>query len=174
LNRTDNYYNKMQLYSLVFLRVLIGWHFLYEGLVKVTNPNWSSAGFLSSSKGFMSDFFIGIALNPSLLWISDFLNMWLLTIIGFCLILGLFEKYAIIPGLFLLALYYLATPPFIGLQYNIPFEGSYLIVNKTLIEFSAMLVLFFFPTSRILGFDRLIYFKQISYKRENQELVSDR
>lgn len=31
-----------QWYALVLLRVLIGWHFLYEGYVKVINPNWSS------------------------------------------------------------------------------------------------------------------------------------
>jgi thiosulfate dehydrogenase (quinone) large subunit len=157
LNRRYTNYSNWQLASLVMMRVLIGWHFLYEGLVKLANPNWSSAGFLSSSKGFMSDFFIGIALNPTLLWISDFLNMWILTIVGICLMLGLFSRYALIPGIFLMVLYYFATPPFIGLHYNVPFEGNYLIVNKTLIELSAMLVLFVFPTGRILGLDRLIF-----------------
>ena len=44
-------YTTMQLFWLVALRVLIGWHFLYEGLVKVVNPNWSSAGYLMDSQG---------------------------------------------------------------------------------------------------------------------------
>ena len=30
--------NQYQLYGLVTLRVLIGWHFLYEGISKVINP----------------------------------------------------------------------------------------------------------------------------------------
>ena len=31
---------------LVLLRVAIGWHFLYEGVVKILNPGWTAAGFL--------------------------------------------------------------------------------------------------------------------------------
>ena len=38
--------NKCQLYGLVTLRVLIGWHFLYEGVSKLINPYWSSAAYL--------------------------------------------------------------------------------------------------------------------------------
>ena len=30
--------NNYQLYGLVALRVLIGWHFLYEGIAKLINP----------------------------------------------------------------------------------------------------------------------------------------
>ena len=50
-------YSGWQTGVLVVLRVLIGWHFLYEGLVKLMNPYWSSAGYLVESKGFLSDFF---------------------------------------------------------------------------------------------------------------------
>ena len=42
--------NQYQLYGLVTLRVLIGWHFLYEGISKVINPYWSSAAYLLDSK----------------------------------------------------------------------------------------------------------------------------
>ncbi|WP_262487011.1 hypothetical protein [Geofilum rubicundum] len=31
-----------QLTLLVITRVLIGWHFLYEGVSKIANPNWSA------------------------------------------------------------------------------------------------------------------------------------
>ena len=37
-------YTKWQLTVLVVLRILIGWHLLYEGIAKLLNPNWSSAG----------------------------------------------------------------------------------------------------------------------------------
>ena len=36
---------------LVLLRVTIGWHFLYAGLDKLTNPDFTSAAFLGQSKG---------------------------------------------------------------------------------------------------------------------------
>ena len=36
-------------------------------------------------------------------------------------------------------------------------EGSYLIVNKILVELGAMLVVIGFPTAHQVGLDRLIY-----------------
>ena len=39
-------YTSWQTAILVVLRVFIGWHFLYEGLVKLLNPYWSAAGYL--------------------------------------------------------------------------------------------------------------------------------
>ena len=44
---------------LVTLRTLIGWHFLYEGLAKLANPDWSSAAFLLDSKEPQWDQFQG-------------------------------------------------------------------------------------------------------------------
>lgn len=40
---------------LVVLRVTIGWHFLYQGLWKLDNPDFTSAGFLSQAKGPLAD-----------------------------------------------------------------------------------------------------------------------
>jgi thiosulfate dehydrogenase [quinone] large subunit len=37
--------------AVVVLRVLIGWHFLYEGVSKLTTPGWSAAGYLLQSRG---------------------------------------------------------------------------------------------------------------------------
>ena len=42
--------NNSQLYGLVILRVIVGWHILYEGVAKLINPYWSSAAFLLDSK----------------------------------------------------------------------------------------------------------------------------
>ncbi len=139
---------------LVTLRTLIGWHFLYEGLVKLTNPDWSSAAYLLDSKGFMSGFFHSLTYKPSLLHTVDFLNEWGLVLIGLGLILGLFTRISVFSGIVLLALYYLSHPPFPGLVFSVPSEGSYMIVNKTLIELSALLVLYVFPTR--IGLDALL------------------
>ena len=147
----------LQKYLLVTLRILIGWQFLYEGLVKLVNPNWSSASYLLDSKGFMKDMFFGLANNPDLLKVIDFLNVWGLILIGLALILGVFSRIAMISGMVMLAIYYLSHPPFGALKYAAPIEGSYLFVNKTLIELIALGVLFVFPTSREFGLDRFIF-----------------
>ena len=39
-------YNQYQLVSLSLLRLLIGWHLLYEGMAKLSNANWTSAAYL--------------------------------------------------------------------------------------------------------------------------------
>lgn len=151
-------YSFPQKFWLVALRIAIGWHFLYEGLAKITNANWSSAGYLLDSEGFLKDFFINtLAGNPNMLQVIDFLNIWGLILIGLGLILGSFERIATISGILLLALYYLSHPPFVGLKYAVPSEGSYLVVNKILIEMIALAVVFVFPTNREFGLDRFIF-----------------
>ena len=139
---------------LVTLRTLIGWHFLYEGVAKLSNPDWSAAGYLLDSQGFMSGFFHSLAYKPSLLQTVDFLNEWGLVLIGLGLILGLFTRLSVFAGIVLLALYYLSHPPFPGMTFAVPSEGSYLIVSKTLIELAALLVLYVFPTR--IGLDAVL------------------
>lgn len=147
-------YNNIQLTAIVILRVLIGWHFLYEGIIKIMNPNWSSAPYLNNSKWIFSDIFNFIVNNQLLLGIVDFLNMWGLTIIGLFLILGLFTRSSSYAGIALLLFYYFSMPPFIGIDYTgVPLEGNYLIVNKNLIEASALFVVGIIRNSDFIGLD---------------------
>jgi len=145
---------KYQKLTLVALRLAIGWHFLYEGLVKLANPNWSSAGYLLDSGGFLKTFFYNLAANPDMLKIVDLLNIWGLVLIGLGLILGAFTRVAIISGIVLMVFYYLSHPPFVGLKYAVPSDGSYLVVNKMMIEALALGVLLVFPTWQEWGLDR--------------------
>lgn len=156
MNNNKYEYSNMQTFWLVTLRVMIGWHFLYEGLSKVTNPNWSSVGYLMDSEGMFKGFFTQLASNPDVLSVVDFLNIWGLIAIGAGLILGLFTRIASWSGILLLTMYYLSHPPFIGFNYALPMEGSYLVVNKILIELVALVVLLVFPTGKIIGIDSLI------------------
>jgi|TARA_Y100001949_G_scaffold110615_1_gene93554 thiosulfate dehydrogenase [quinone] large subunit len=154
-NPSGNYkYVGSQLNGLVLLRVLIGWHFLYEGVSKLINPYWSSAAYLLDSKWIFSSLAKTIVSNPTLLGISDFVNMWGLTLVGATLILGLFSRYSALVGMGFVLLYYLFAPPFLGLEYSRPGEGSYIIVNKNLIEACALWVLYAFPTGHVIGLDR--------------------
>jgi len=156
----DTDYSKWQLWSLVILRVVIGWHFLYEGIVKLLNPNWSSLGYLMDSKGLFEGVFHSIAGNPALLNVMDSINMWGLILIGAGLIVGLFTRIASIGGIVLLAFYYLSHPAIIGVNYAMPTEGSYLWVNKNLIELLTLWVIVLFPTWKTIGMDRFLFNKK--------------
>lgn len=160
-------YSRLQLISLTVLRVLVGWHLLYEGVSKLINPYWSSAAYLLDSKWLLSGVAETIVANPTLLSISDNVNMWGLTLIGTLLLLGLFTKHAAVAGAILVLLYYLFAPPFLGLEYSKPAEGSYLIVNKNLIEACTLWVLYVLPTSHIIGLDR--FFKVTRKLGDNDE-----
>ena len=152
----NDLYSGSQLFGLVILRILIGWHFLYEGISKLVNPYWSSAAYLLDSKWIFSSLAERIVANPTLLEFTDSVNMWGLTIVGLSLLLGFMSRYGAIAGLVFILLYYIFAPPFIGLEYSKPGEGSYIIVNKNLIEACALYVLYLFPTSQLIGLDRLI------------------
>jgi thiosulfate dehydrogenase [quinone] large subunit len=150
-------YGGAPLTALVVLRMLIGWHFLYEGLVKFLNPYWTSALFLSESQGPFSGFFTWLVTDTSRLAGVDFLVKWGLVLIGLGLIAGVLTRIATCAGILLLLMFYLCNPPLPGLSYSVPMEGAYLIVNRTLIEAAALAVLWYFPTGQIIGLDRLIF-----------------
>lgn len=158
-------YSGWQTTVLVVLRLLIGWHFLYEGVAKLLNPYWTSAGYLAESQWWFSGWFIDLAANPTALAVADFLNAWGLVLIGLALMLGCFTKVAAIAGAVLLLLYYVAAPPFVGHTYSMPAEGSYIVVNKVLIELAALLVVLVFPTSKVFGVDRWIPWSHPEIKR---------
>jgi thiosulfate dehydrogenase [quinone] large subunit len=149
-------YSTWQTIALVALRILIGWHFLYEGAIKLFDPEWSSSWYLLDSQGLFSGFFYSLTFNQTLLRIVDLINIWTLILIGLGLILGFFTRLSIISGIILLSLYYLSHPPLPAFEYLLPFEGHYLIVDKNLIEIFAMVIILVFPAGHIIGIDRLI------------------
>jgi len=151
--RAEPRYGAFQLTSLVALRLLVGWHFLYEGVAKITNPYWTSAGYLQDSEGWFSGWFVDLSSDPGVLTVVDYLNQWGLLLVGLALVLGVLVRTASWAGFVLLVLYYLAAPPFPGLEYATPTEGSYLIVNKILVEAAAFLVILAFPTAHLFGLD---------------------
>jgi thiosulfate dehydrogenase [quinone] large subunit len=152
-------YTNLQVTALVALRILIGWHFLYEGLAKLFNPYWTSAGYLAESQWWFQGFFLSLATSPTALAVVDVLNSWGLVLIGLGLMLGCLTRSATVAGMVLLLLYYIAAPPFVGYEYTLPAEGSYLIVNKVLIELVAVSVLLAFPTGSLFGLDKVIPWK---------------
>jgi thiosulfate dehydrogenase [quinone] large subunit len=143
--------------SITVLRVVVGWHFLYEGIAKLTSPSWSAAGYLKQARGPFAELFKWLASQPNLLANTDFITMWGLTLVGAFLILGLFTRLASLGGIAFILLFYLCNPPFVGYFYSIPTEGSYLIVNKNLVELCALAVILVTGSGRFAGLDRILH-----------------
>ena len=98
-----------------------------------------------------------MAADPGVLSTVNQLNMWGLTAIGLGLVLGCFTRLASAAGILVILLFYLCNPPFVGYFYSVPTEGSYLIVNKNLVELAALVVVLVTGSGRVAGLDRLIH-----------------
>ena len=149
--------SRVQMATIVVLRVFIGWHFLYEGIAKLTKPSWSAAGYLLQSRGALSGLFRWMAGDANVLEVVNQLNMWGLTCIGLGLVLGCLTRLASAAGILVILLFYLCTPPFVGYFYSVPMEGSYLIVNKNLVELAALAVVLVTDSGRVAGLDRILH-----------------
>jgi len=156
-------YTMIQTVGLTILRVMIGWHFLYEGLIKLSTPAWSAKSYLLASVGPFSPLFKSLAASETMLQISDLLNMWGLILIGLGLFLGLCTRISAFSGLLLLAFYYLSYPPFADFALTGFVEGNYWVVNRNLIEMGALFVLLIFPSGHLTGLDRLLYSRKNVY-----------
>ncbi|MBI4165774.1 MAG: DoxX family membrane protein [Acidobacteria bacterium] len=141
---------------LLALRLLVGWHLLYEGLAKLLTPGWTSAPYLMLSRGVFPSFFHFLGSSPSLLRAVDFANIWGLILIGLALMLGCLTRFASASGIILLALYYMAQPPWIRMDYRVPLEGHYLVVDKNMVEMFTLLVFLILPSSVLWGLDRFL------------------
>lgn len=85
----------------------------------------------------------------------NFRTMWGLTILGFLLITGLFTRISALGGAALLLLFYLAMPPWPGVQ-ELPSIEHNLIVNKVLVEMLALLAIAAMPSGRWFGLDAIV------------------
>lgn len=145
---------------LVTLRTLIGWHFFYEGYVKLLHPAWtrdgqplppwSSAGYLKAATGPLAPAFHAIA-EAHWLGVFDVTVAVLLILIGTSLLLGLFTRSGCTGALAMLSIFYLSSIPLGAAEAHA--EGSYLIVNKNLIELVSVMLVFVFRTGEIAGLD---------------------
>ena len=143
--------------AITVLRVVVGWHFLYEGVAKLTSASWSAAGYMKVSRGPFAAVFHWIASQPQLLDKANLITMYGLTIVGVLLILGLFTRVA---GhrrhRASSCCSTSATRRLSGYFYSIPSEGSYLIVNKNLVEVCALAVILLTRSGLFAGLDRIV------------------
>lgn len=164
MNSSGTRLSPFQQTALVLLRILIGWHFLYEGYYKLVLPawtsngaplaRWTSEGYVRAASGPFAKLFqrmIDAGWTP---WLDNAVKFGLL-LVGLSLLLGLITRTGCWGALFLLTMFYLSGIPVSG-AHQAGAEGAYLIVNKTLIEAAAVCALLAFDTGRVAGLDMLL------------------
>ena len=128
----------MRGFSLVALRTIVSCHFADAGYFLFIIAHWEQGGAGRAWRIHAIDLLVPIGL----------------LLVGLSLMLGLFTQTACAGAIAFLALFYLSQPPLAGIpQPNA--EGSYLLVNKNLIELGAVFVVLAFRTGAIAGLDRL-------------------
>ncbi len=163
MNQNASTLSTLQQTALVLLRTLIGWHFAYEGYFKLLHPAWSRAGtplerfsslgYLQHATGPLTNLFHWMARPEWIPYIDTGVAVALL-VAGLMLMLGLFTQIGCLVAIGLLSLFYVSAIPLDGLPQPRA-EGTYLIVNKNLIEAAAVGVVMAFRTGRVAGLDAL-------------------
>lgn len=177
---SDTKHTSIQQIALIALRTVVGWHFLYEAYYKIWSPAWSqagtplarwtSAGYLRGASGPLAGLFQRMINAGWTNWIDRSVKIGLL-LIGLSLILGLLTRIGAWGALFFLSLFYFLYVPLAGVPQP-GNEGTYLIVNKTLIEAAAVVVLLAFKTGNIAGLDLLLRRREKPSKQQINEAVS--
>jgi thiosulfate dehydrogenase [quinone] large subunit len=153
-----------QQFSLIVLRTVVGWHFAYEGFYKMMLPGWSpggqivpawsAQGYLRGATGPFASMFNSVASHAGTMHAVDIIVPLGLLVVGLSLMLGLLTQLGCAGAMAFLAMFYLSQPPFTGMPQS-GAEGTYLFVNKNLIEFVAVVTIMAFRTGAIAGFDQL-------------------
>ncbi len=95
---------------IVFLRLCLGWTFLYAAIHQFADPTWSSAGFLAGTKTFHS--ILAPFGAPAVVPYTDVLVKWGHLLIGLSLISGLLVRVSSVFGIMLMLVYYMAHMDF--------------------------------------------------------------
>jgi uncharacterized membrane protein YphA (DoxX/SURF4 family) len=157
-------------WAITILRMAIGWHFLYEGIAKITMVNWSAQSYLANTTGSLSSIYHWIAASPAM-GVINWLNITGLILIGLALFLGSFTRIAAACGALLLLLYYFAYPPFGFSLITTSGESHLFIVNFQLVEALMLVIFVFYKTG--YGIDNLWRYLKSSrqVKVDSQEIT---
>lgn len=133
----------MKAWPIFFLRIALGWLFLYAGASKIANVSWSAASYLGNAKT-LPDFYAFLA-SPGILPATNILNEWALFLLGLSLLLGVGMKITAPLGVALMLLYYIPI-------FQFPLiKGMSFIVEEHVVYSLALLTVAFFEESRIFS-----------------------
>jgi thiosulfate dehydrogenase (quinone) large subunit len=135
---------KAQQFSIVALRIIVGWFMAADGYLNLMAPGFTSKGFLLGAKTFPA-FYAWFASPANLVWV-DPLNVWGIILIGVALILGVGVRPAAWAGVAMMILYYFP-------HYGYPFSLQHgWFVEEHIIDAAAFAVLAVSPYSEYFGF----------------------
>ncbi len=111
---------------ILFFRLAMAWTFLYAGLTQVTDPAFSVAGFLGTTKTFHA-LFAWFA-SPGMAPVTNILVPWGHLLIGLSLLSGLFVRVGGAFGILLMITYYFAHMDFPYVENHFNFIMDYHLV----------------------------------------------
>ena len=135
--------SKYQKLSLLLLRLSLGWIFLYSGVTKILNPDWTAIGYLKGAQT-LTPLYNLFAQNIEII---NFLNSWGQAAIGLALVFGLMLRPAAIGGILMMIFYYIPILHF-------PYVGknpTSLIVDEHVIYSLVFFALFVFDGGEYYG-----------------------
>lgn len=139
---------KSQKTAVSLLRIAIGSLFLYAGIAKLIDPEWTSAGYLAGAQTW-ARFYGWLALPQNIVWV-DTLNEWGLFLVGVTLILGIGTRIAAAIGMLIMALYYVPS-------LNFPYAGEHAyIIDEHIIYIAVFIVLIVCKAGMHWGIDGVI------------------
>ena len=136
-------------WSILALRLALGWLLLYAAYEKFTTPGGFSAREYLIHASTFSGFYTWLS-SPGILPIVNLLNMWGQAALGVALILGFKVKYAARLAALMMILYYFPVLKF-------PYPGTHaLIVDDHIIYAAGYLVLDAFSAGKAFGMDSVV------------------
>lgn len=146
---------KLQWLVVTVLRMVVGWHFLYEGVWKLMqNGNWSCLSYLDGAQGPLAALFKWMGSVPFVVTIGNHAVMWGLVLIGLSLITGVLARLAAVFGILLMAMFYWAQPPEPLAAAFSGADGRFFVFERNAIESLALAAVIAIPTWR--GFVRTL------------------
>ncbi len=137
--------NSFQKVVLFVARLSMGWFFLYAGISKLLNPDFTSVGYIMQTN-YLVDLYSWFA-SPGILPVIDFLNVWGQIALGVALIIGLWTRFSSVVGIFLMVMYYIPV-------LNFPLAGAHgYIVDDHVLYMATFLVLYAFRAGTYWGLD---------------------
>lgn len=151
-------------YSLLAMRIGMGWILLQGGLTKLFNPSWTAAGYLSNvpAGNPFTSYWSMMAGNP----IVDQLVIWGLVLTGIALIIGAFTRLTVFSASTMMLLFWASSLEG-GLMQGFPVAHGW-VINSDIVYVILMVAAAEFGAGRILGVDE--YLEQTGFVENNQWL----
>lgn len=137
-------------YSILFMRLAMGWVLLQGGLTKVFDPSWSAEGFLLHAVADTNPFaevFASLAGSP----VVDFLVVWGLILTGVGVFFGVLLRFSAFWAAIMMFMFYLAAL-LGGFSSGLALEHGF-VINEHIIYIAILWGLSTFGAGQIFGVD---------------------